>query len=112
VAVRFLFPKLGFLPLSSFLHCGFVTGTFVFTVGVKNLVQTGVVRVGTGVIGGYGRGFVICGLDMASPRALVVLPWWWQRDERGRRRDRGAMKETRWLVHGGAAVSGSSMVPP
>ena len=34
-----------------------------------------------------------CGLDISRPRALVGLPWWWQRDERGRRLDRGAMKE-------------------
>jgi len=34
-----------------------------------------------------------------------------QRDEwRRRRRDGGAMKETRWLVHGGAGGSGPSVV--
>ena len=39
--MRFLLPKLGFLPPSSFLHRGFCRWYFIFAVCVKNLVRTG-----------------------------------------------------------------------
>ncbi|QCD89270.1 hypothetical protein DEO72_LG4g214 [Vigna unguiculata] len=71
-----------------------------------NVCENGWRSVGAGVAGDAGL----------FRRARMVRPWGIQaagrveKKEARRRRDGGAMKETRWLVHGGAGGSGPSVV--